>query len=330
MKIGIIGASGHYDLVIAALKAGEEMTVQAVARGCIGEDMSSLLAQLSEHGSNPEFYVDYHELLAVETCDFIVVNPWFGHCVRISMNCMRSGFDVYAEKPLATNRRDLESLKKCWKETGRQLGCMLTGRYEPWFQALSSAVEEGRIGEVRLIQAQKSYQYGVRPAFYQEPGQFGGLIPWVGIHALDWIFSLERKETGRGEVHIQSMQGYRGGGRPERTAACMLSFENGVIATMACDYLRPEGAKTHGDDRMRVVGTKGIVEAAAGRLTLMNDKGTTDLSLPEWVNPLLDFAASRGSEEAAGFAAHAFRMTEIALELRDLADSEYRGKAEQG
>ena len=56
------------------------------------------------------------------------------------------------------------------------------------FQAAREAVQQGAIGEPILISSQKSYKYGAkRPWFYKERRTYGGTIPWVGIHALDYM-----------------------------------------------------------------------------------------------------------------------------------------------
>lgn len=312
MEIAIIGAAGHFELVIWEIKKGTAINVKAVARGCKEEDISSLLLQLEELCICPKVYDDYRELLAAERCDFIVVNTWFGLGAGVTVDCMKHGFDVYAEKPLATGLQDLRELEQVWKETGRQLGCMLTGRNEPWFRTVSLAVRNGDIGELRLIHAQKSYQRRNQPDFYQIPRLFGGLIPWVGIHALDWIMTLCGEDA-----EILKMQSCRSSGTPELTAAFMLFLEKGIISTAACDYLRPDSAGTHGDDRVRVAGTKGVIEAVAGRVTLINHEGSFMLPVQEWVNPFLEYARLREAGKTEGFGAYAIRITRIALELQD-------------
>ena len=58
-------------------------------------------------------------------------------------------------------------------------------------------------------------------------------------------------------------------------AAFVLTMENGGVAALTLDYLRPEAAATHGDERLRIAGTRGFVEAVLveRRVTLTTPTG---------------------------------------------------------
>ena len=55
------------------------------------------------------------------------------------------------------------------------------------------------------------------------------------------------------------------------TAAAMFRMTNDVIATVTADMLRPSVAKSHGDDRVRLVGTKGVLEIRDNVCELISD-----------------------------------------------------------
>jgi hypothetical protein len=42
----------------------------------------------------------------------------------------------------------------------------------------------------------------------------------------------------------------------ETTAICCFTLGNDILAHVNADFYRPDNAPTHGDDRVRVVGTK--------------------------------------------------------------------------
>jgi hypothetical protein len=46
----------------------------------------------------------------------------------------------------------------------------------------------------------------------------------------------------------------------ENVSVSMFRFDNGALGSLRMDYLRSQKASTHGDDRLRVAGTRGIVE----------------------------------------------------------------------
>ena len=45
-------------------------------------------------------------------------------------------------------------------------------------------------------------------------------------------------------------------------AAFVLTMHNGGVASVTLDYLRPEAAPTHGDERLRIAGSRGVIETA--------------------------------------------------------------------
>ena len=59
----------------------------------------------------------------------------------------------------------------------------------------------------------------------------------------------------------------------ENTTATLFRLDNRGTAALRMDYLRPETAPTHGDDRLRLAGTRGVLEyQAATGLTLVTAK----------------------------------------------------------
>ena len=92
---------------------------------------------------------------------------------------------------------------------------------------------------------------------------------------------LEMKELHRFENHYIEMNGvfywdlpylynqlkqgllaFKNGGYGdlEATSQLMMTMQGGVCAQVSADYLRPANAPTHGDDRVRVVGTESVLE----------------------------------------------------------------------
>jgi hypothetical protein len=55
----------------------------------------------------------------------------------------------------------------------------------------------------------------------------------------------------------------------------LFRLANGGTATCHLDFLRPESAHTHGDDRLRIAGSEGVLEAEDldNRVKLISAKG---------------------------------------------------------
>ena len=100
------------------------------------------------------------------------------------------------------------------------------------------------------------------------------------------------------------------------TSSCRFEMEDGVSAVMTLDYYRPATAPTHGDDRIRCVGTEGILEVRDDKIYLMNGDGVRVIeptTAPELLTAFLDGKDAIPSEEI-------FYLTRVALLARKSAD----------
>lgn len=315
MKIVIIGASGHYHQIFDAISEGLNVDISAVAPGAAGEDVSDVLKK-----TNAAYYEDFREMLDREQPDVAVVNPWFSNTAKISIECLKRGIHTYSEKPLAIQMDELYAVRDAFEHSKASLGCMLNLNCCAWFNTVEKAISDGRIGSVRVIHGQKSYRMGIRGEHYKTRATYGGTIPWIGIHAIDWVLRLGGKVKSVSAFHTTVEN--RGHGDMESAGSVLLSLENGVIGTCDIDYLRPIGSARHDDDRLRVTGTKGMIEAVDGVVTLENDEKKRVLPLEKGINPFIRFLNAIGTEEAARLAEEAFEDSRISLLARQAADEE--------
>ncbi len=115
----------------------------------------------------------------------------------------------------------------------------------------------------KQVFVQKSYLYG--KARQQDEAIDGGMFLQVGIHAA-------RLVEHAGGVRITSITGWETAfGSPEKgegkmAGAVQMGLENGGIATIILNYLNPSHPdQPHGNETLRVFGTKGFVESVGWR-----------------------------------------------------------------
>ena len=260
MKVCFIGACGHWAQALNYLKTRKGIEFCGFAEGSPEEKMEASI--------DPQipFFKDYQAMLDEVKPDLAVVSPVFGLTGRVIIECAKRKINVFAEKPVAASFKELEKVEQAIEESGIRFCAMHYLRYEPAFYQAARMVKEGKIGDIRMITAQKSYKYGVRPAWYSDPSLYCGTIAWVGIHALDWIAQFSGKK-------FVSVTAKTWGKNPEMAALCQFQMEDGIIASANIDYYRPETALTHGDDRVRCVGTDGVIEVCEGKISLINKEG---------------------------------------------------------
>ena len=321
MKAVIIGGSGHYAFALQAAALRGDLTLCAAAPGSAKEDISGVMTAAAAQGLPLRYYDDYRTMLDRESADLAVVNPWFCDTAEVSTACLGRGLHVFSEKPLATTLGKLDELTEAWRSSGRALDGMFNLRCCGWFNTVRKAVDDGLIGEVRQLQGRKSYRMGQRGEVYRKRETFGGIIPWVGIHALDWVLQL----GGKCEwvIGTQDAHENRGHGEMDVTSAVMLKMENGVIGTVTADFFRPDGSLRHDDDRLRVTGTKGTLYAYDGRVFIEDGQNRRELPLIGERNCLLDMLDALGTPASERRALDALEVTRVALMARD---SEAEGK----
>jgi len=311
MKICIIGGSGHYRYALKQLK---NHTLIGIAPGTPDEDLSKLRASLQDADLSFKEVEDYRSLL--DEAEVAVVNTQFNLNAAITMECLERGIHVFSEKPLATDLEQLARLRESAARSKALVAAMFGINYTPWFLTVKEAIK--KIGTIRLINAQKSYRLGTRPAFFNSKETFGGLIPWVAIHAISWIHDLTDAKAIRTSAMVNNEYNF-GHGDLEMTALCQFELEGGILASVTADYFRPNGAPTKDDDRVRIVGTKGIVECIGNTVTLIDEETATQLPLLPAADVFELFLRRIGGEEVGVSPEESFYITELALKADQLA-----------
>ena len=303
MKVVFIGACGHSGQAYDVLSKRAAAELCGFARGC---DLESDAAFLP---SDVPVFDSYTDMLDRVRPDLAVVSPVFGKTGEVICTCASRGIDVFSEKPVAGTLAELDRVERAVRESGIRFSAMHYLRVDPAFWQGARMVREGAIGEVRMLTAQKSYRFGTRPAWYSDRELFTGIIPWVGIHAIDWVYAFSGKRFL--SVDAQSF------GNPEMAALCRYSMEDGVMASVNLDYYRPAAAPTHGDDRIRCAGTTGVLEVRDGKIRLIDASGQKEI-VPDEAPELLE--AFLAGEEILS-PEEIFYLTRVSLLSREAADS---------
>lgn len=321
MKIAIIGNSGHGASAVSELTPDVNAEVIGYCFGFPEEDLEGLESTFQKKALFPPKFRSPEEMLDAVHPDILVVDSMFCKHAQWAEWGLNHGIHVYCEKPLATELSQLESLSRTVKNSTASLWGILPTRYMPWFYTAKQLIDQGTIGEIRMFQGQKSYKLGKRPDFFRHRELFGGLTPWVSIHLIDLILWMSECTCQR-VSSFQSCKENFGYGDLEMISTTTLELENEVLAHVSADYYRPAGAPSHGDDRLRVVGTKGILEVRDQELSLINQNGLQKIPLikPER-DIFLDFLYHLERPELSSpFHCDGLLSSYVCLKARDAAD----------
>lgn len=315
IRIGIAGMEGHIGEILNPIQGQPDLELISAA--------DADPARLAKLPPAVKRYADYQQMLETERLDVVAIGGSNGERAEIILACAARKLHVAAEKPLAIERADLERIRKAIDRNGIHLTMLLPMRFSAPYLAMKQVVESGQIGEVGQIDAQKSYKLGERPAWMLRRSSFGGSIPYIGIHMVDlmrWIGGREFVEA----VSLQAHIGFPEYGQMENSTGSLFRLDNGGIAVLHMDYLRPQSAATHGDDRLRLAGTAGIVEyqeSAGVTVITGGQKSRTIAELPKDRSLFLDFLDSVYNRKPAALPlSDIYRVNEIVLAARESAE----------
>lgn len=328
MRLAFIGGNGHHYLkgIVSDAQLNPGLSVAVAGDGADSEAARRWAGGL---GVSYTWYDDPRKLLDEFKPEFVSVGAVYARNGEMAILCGERGVPVCSDKPVAVTWEQLERVRKVFRAgsegaSARVLATEFDFRCRAEFRAARDAVARGEIGEPVLLTAQKSYRFGTRPKWYGERAVYGGTMLWIASHGIDAL----RFVAGR---RITSAMGRQGNlSHPELPqfedhCSALFALEGGATGIVHADFLRPVKAATHGDDRLRVAGTRGVLEVRDGRCRLTThdqpERDITDSASPQPIHrALLD--ALRGQSQEYYGTAWSLELAAVMLAARDGADKQ--------
>ncbi|MEO6434508.1 MAG: Gfo/Idh/MocA family oxidoreductase [Tepidisphaeraceae bacterium] len=325
MRLGFIGGYGHHYLRGALTDPAFPIDRPIAFTPSDPHDDRAAVIAKQLGNDDVTFFDDARAMLDEYKPDVVSIGAIYALNGDHAAAALERGIAVVSDKPIAATWQQLERLRALVR--AKPASVLLTEfdfRARRCFRAARQAVRDGRIGPPVLATAQKSYRFAARPDWYADRAQYGGTMLWVASHAIDAIrFVTERNVvaiTGRnGNVSRPQF------GTMEEYVTATMELEGGGTGIVHADYYRPDKATTHGDDRLRVAGPKGIVEVLAGRCLLLGDDGAeTEITESVQTKPMHAelIAAIRGEATDLFSTAASLDIAALLLHARDAADKQ--------
>lgn len=321
MNIVQIGLKGHQGLCLSEIARRPDASLVA-----IWDDDPALLAGAAKlPGVNERTVItaNLDELLARRDVDVAVLAEDNAARAENAIACARRGWHLCCEKPLATSLAQLDELRRVIDESGVRLTMLLTMRFEPVYRAMREAIRGGAIGRPLNLSAQKSYKLGQRPAWQRDPRRYGGTIPFIGIHPVDMLHYVTGCDYRR-VAATALCAALPGSDTMDESCALLAETTDGAPVSIRLDFLRPQTAPSHGDDRVRVAGSTGVIEVLGGECRLLTGSAPPQVlplpaTAPDLFGQFLD--ALGGTAQHDITAAECFRASEIVLRAQQAATS---------
>lgn len=258
VRLGIIGYDGHIGEILQSLPDFPDVELVAVADDA-SDSGATQSALRNPAVSKARRYAAYTEMLDREHLDCVAICNNNGGRAAAIISCAERHLNLIAEKPFAITRRELTAVIAAVEKNRIHAGMLLPMRFDPPYLAMKQIVDSGEIGEIGQIDAQKSYQLDRRPEWQKHTRTYGSTILWIGIHMVD-LMSFTSGRTFSEAASFQGHLAFPELGDMQNVTATIFRLDNGGTATLRMDYLRPASVKNHGDDRLRLAGTSGVVE----------------------------------------------------------------------
>jgi D-xylose 1-dehydrogenase (NADP+, D-xylono-1,5-lactone-forming) len=240
VKWGILSTASINRKVIPAAHASPKVDLVAVA--------SRGQARADEYAKKWEIeraYGSYDALLADEEVEAVYISlPNSMHC-QWAIRALEAGKHVLCEKPLSRHTSEVEAAFAAADRTGRLLSEAFMYRHNPQTRRAKQLVDEGAIGELRLIRAAFSYPLYDEDNIRLSTELEGGALMDIGCYA------VSGSRLFGGEPEKVSGEAWFGPSGTDWLFTGMLRFPGNVVALFDC------GTAMTARDELEAVGSEG-------------------------------------------------------------------------
>jgi predicted dehydrogenase len=193
----------------------------------------------------PRAYGSYEALLADPEIEAVYISlPNTMHC-EWSIKSVEAGKHVLCEKPMTRKTSEVEEAFAAADRAGRLLSEAFMYRHNPQTKRLTQLVNEGAIGELRVVRSVFSYSLYDEENIRLRTDVEGGALMDVGC------YTVSGSRLVAGEPERVSGEAWYGPSGTDWVFSGTLRFPNDVIGLFHCGTALPE------QDELEVIGSEG-------------------------------------------------------------------------
>jgi predicted dehydrogenase len=291
VRIGFLTTARINDAILDGARRGDVAEVVAVG----SRDLGRAEAYARERGIE-RAHGSYEAVLADPDVDAVYVALPNALHVEWATRALEAGKHVLVEKPFSTRPEEVEATFDLAERAGLVLTEAFMYRHQPQAKRLQELVDEGAIGELRLVRAQFSFNLTRTVDVRLDAELGGGALLDVGAYCVN----VSRLVAGEPEVvHAEQVVGPTG---VDLRFAGVMRFPGDVLGHFDCGFDLP---RRH---EVEVAGSEGLLRLSPafgddrGVLELHRGDDVETVPLPETHRYQLEVenfaAAVRGDEPA--------------------------------
>ncbi|HSW04707.1 Gfo/Idh/MocA family protein [Aquabacterium sp.] len=244
LRLGILGTARIAQGFAEGVAGSALVRIDAVA-----SRSADAAAAFADRHAITRAHGSYEALLADGQLDAVYIPlpnslhaPW-------TERALRAGLHVLCEKPLTVTLAEAQSLFTVAKASGRVLLEAYPYRYQPQTLRLRQLIDEGAIGDIRLVQACFGFSLPAGADIRLDPALGGGALLDAGCYAV----SLARLVAGRRPLAVLAQARWSDSG-VDMALTGTVHYEGGAVAQIGCAM----DAAVH--RQALVLGSAGVIE----------------------------------------------------------------------
>ncbi|MEM8673674.1 MAG: Gfo/Idh/MocA family oxidoreductase [Cyanobacteria bacterium P01_G01_bin.67] len=196
----------------------------------------------------PRFYDSCEELVQDPDINVVYIGtPNYTH-KDLSILCLEAGKPILCEKPFTVNAQEAREVIAVARR--QQLFCMeaMWMRFMPLIQQVKALIEQGEIGEIKMLTADFSYVVnGNSSSHFHTLEQGGGVLLDRGIYGLSLAYSLLGEPS---KILTQANLSENG---VDEQSSMLLNYSSGALAVLA------QSLCSQSSNQAMIMGTKGKI-----------------------------------------------------------------------
>jgi xylose dehydrogenase (NAD/NADP) len=242
IRWGLLSTALINGKLIAAARAATGVELVAVA----SRNLARARAYADKYGI-PRPYGSYDELLADPNLDAVYIPLPNALHHQWTLRALQAGKHVLCEKPYSRHPVEVTEAFDLAERNGLVLSEAYMWRYHPQTKTLAQLVQDGAIGELRLISASFTWPCDAPGDIRFDPTLDGGALLDVGCYCV----SAARLLAGEPDA-VQAQQVTSNSG-VDALLTGQLRFSGGVLATFGCGLRVPDRSS------LEAMGTEGTI-----------------------------------------------------------------------
>lgn len=269
MRIGIMSfAHLHAEAYIGCLRNVPDVELIGIA-----DDDRARGRQFADQYNAP-FFESYNAMLATQPDGVVICCENTRHRELVEM-AAQAGVHILCEKPIATTLEDGRAMLKACAAAGVHIMTAFPVRYNAAIMQIKAALDRGDLGRVYCANTtnQGENPDHLRAWFTDKKLAGGGAVMDHTVHVVDVLRWFMGSEVSEVYAEVDNLF-FRNTLDIDTAGLILMTFANGVFATLDVSWSRPRYYPTWGNVKLDLICERGVVRADcfAQDLTVYSDR----------------------------------------------------------